>query len=82
MPIYVAYDYEGYPEDIVLARSKELADVYWQGKKIYAYSIREINEDNLIGHITGVLPILSTRETSVTRPGSYKEFKIRTVNKG
>lgn len=81
MPIYVAYDYEGYPEDIVLAKSKELANVYWQGKEVYAHSIREINEHELIDHITGVLPIMSTKETKVSRPGSYREFKVRTVEK-
>jgi len=60
MPIYIARNYEGFIENIVLAKNKELATVYWQGKGIYAHSVSERTEDELNDHITGVIPILNT----------------------
>jgi len=61
MPIFIAKTYDGKVESVVLARSYELAQAYWQGKGIYAYSVDEKSEKNLEDHITGVLPIVKTK---------------------
>ncbi|RLI53206.1 MAG: hypothetical protein DRO87_11985 [Candidatus Thorarchaeota archaeon] len=60
--IYVALDYSEKILDIVMARSYELAQVYWQGKGVIAHHAREIKPSDLENHITGVIPIASTRE--------------------
>jgi len=60
MPIFIAKDYEGRAESIVLAACEELAQAYWQGKDIYAHSVTEFSEESLEDHPTGVLPLLTT----------------------
>lgn len=70
MPIYIAHDYDGTKVDIVLARSYELAQVYWQGKGVIAHSVTEFNEASLTDHPTGVLPILNTVKKSLSSCGS------------
>ena len=39
MPIFIAKTYEGKVESVVLAKTYELAQAYWQGKKIYAHTV-------------------------------------------
>lgn len=69
MPIYVSVNYNGYVEDIILAESKSLAIVYWQGKGIYPYTTRKYTEEDLKDHITGVIPILSTYQLTASKFG-------------
>jgi len=61
MPIYIAKTYNGKVENVVLAKNYELAQAYWQGKKIFAHSVIIRTEEDLKDHITGVLPIVSTK---------------------
>ncbi len=60
MPIFIAKTYDGKVESVVLAKSYELAQAYWQGKDIYAHSVDTFTEDDLKDHSTGVLPIVKT----------------------
>ena len=61
MPIFIAKTYEGKVESVVLAKTYELAQAYWQGKKIYAHTVVKKSEKDLENHPTGVLPIVSTK---------------------
>ena len=65
MPIFIAQTFDGYTEDIVFAVDQAKANVYWQGKGVVAHSIREVGEDALDNHLTGVIPILSTKEVNI-----------------
>lgn len=60
MPTFVAYNEENYPVDIVQAKTKEMANIFWQGKGIVPISVREFNDASLQEHPTGVVSILST----------------------
>ena len=67
MPIFIAKDYDGFIESVVLARSYELANAYWQGLGIYPHSTDTRIEQDLKEHPTGVLPIVKTKK-KVIRP--------------
>lgn len=60
MSTFVAYDEENYPVDIVQAKTKEMANIYWQGKGVVPFSVREFSDASLNEHPTGVISILST----------------------
>jgi hypothetical protein len=62
MNVFIALDYSDKILDIVVARSYELAQVYWQGKGVIAHHVRTIQPADIEGHITGVIPVASTRE--------------------
>ena len=64
MIVFIALDYSENILDIVAARSYELAQVYWQGKGIIAHHVRQIQHADLVDHITGVIPVASTKEVS------------------
>ena len=77
MPIFIAKTYEGKIESIVLAKNYELANAYWQGKNIFAHSIDEKSETDLINHPTGVLPLLNTHIVTASKFGSNpQEFLV------
>ncbi len=80
MSIFIAYNYESKIINIVLAKSQELATVYWQGKNIKLNSIRELKETDLLDHITGVIPILNTSERSFDTYSGIKKAIV--VDKG
>ena len=61
MPIFIAKTFEGKVESVVLAKSYDLAQAYWQGKKVYAHSVDIRSEKDLEKQPTGVLPILHTK---------------------
>lgn len=65
MPTFVAYNEDNCPVDIVQAKTKEMANIFWQGKGIVPISVREFNDAALQSHPTGVVSILST----VTKDG-------------
>jgi len=65
--ISLATNYNGYTISIILAKSKELARVYWQGANIYPHKIRTITQQDMEKHPTGVFPILKTEETTTSR---------------
>lgn len=75
MPFFIAKTYEGKVESIVLAKNYELAQAYWQGKKIYAHSVDIKSEEDLKEHITGVLPILNTKEIDGYETGRHNKDK-------
>lgn len=66
MPIFVAKTYKGLTESIIMARNLELARVYWQGSGVIPHSIKEINEDDLRDHPTGVVPIVRTEKINAS----------------
>ncbi len=79
MPIFIAKTYTGKTESIVLAKNRELANVYWQGKDIYAHSIKEFSEKDLIEHSTGVIPIMNTLKRSLSYQGGIpKDYLVVT----
>lgn len=78
MPIFIAKTYDGLVESVVLAKSYELAQAYWQGKGIIAHTVDERNESDLDDHPTGVLPIVKTKEikSSPLDRNQTRYFKI------
>jgi hypothetical protein len=77
MPIFIAKTYDGSIESVVLARSYELAQAYWQGKGIHAHSVDERDESNLNDHPTGVLPIIKTKRINMSGFGrEAKEYLV------
>ena len=79
MPIFVAKNYDGYVESVVLAKSYELAQAFWQGQGIFPHSVDIRNESDLKDHLTGVLPIVKTekkqiRPSDISIRSGYKEF--------
>ena len=73
MPIYVAKEYGDKTIGMVLAKSEELAQAYWQGRGIYPHHVDVFSEASLDGHPTGVLPLLIVRKKEV-----YEGTKFRT----
>lgn len=77
MPIFIAKTYDGLVESVVLAKSYELAQAYWQGQDIYAHSISERSESDLEDHPTGVMPIVKTEKRKIPSFGSdSREYLI------
>lgn len=77
MPIYIAKTYDEFVESIVLADSYELAQAYWQGKNVAAYTIDTRTEEDLTDHPTGVLPILNTTRKRIPSSGpDSKEYLL------
>lgn len=76
MPIYVAKDYSGKIESVVLARSRELAVAYWHGQDVYPHSTEELTDENLNGHPTGVLPVLKTKDKEFYHNGKFIKLKV------
>jgi len=75
MPIFIAKTYEGEAESVVLAKNIELAQAYWQGKRIYPHTIIIKEEKDLENHITGVLPIVHTRKIDGYEVGRHSRDK-------
>ena len=80
MPLYIATDFDGKIENIVLALNQELANAYWQGKGIYAHHIDVRDETDLDEHPTGVLPIVSTIEKEFYIDGKHRKYRLITKN--
>ena len=64
--VYIAYDFEGFPISMVVAKNAELANTFWQRRDIIPHSIRYVEKDFMKpeDHPTGVFPILETEEFS------------------
>lgn len=81
MPIYVAKNYDGFVESVVLARNYELAYAYWQGLGVIPHSVDTLTNKDLEDHPTGVIPIVKTKK-KVIRPSEisnrtgYAEFLV------
>lgn len=62
--IFIAKNHNLIPIGIISAKSKELANAYFQGKEIYPYQITEfdMNQDRENEKMGFVTPILATRE--------------------
>ena len=76
MPIFIAKTYEGFVESIVLAKSQQLANVYWQGQNIYPHSVTEKTEEDLRDHPTGVLPIVRTKKIRLSAFGRNEKYYL------
>lgn len=81
MPTYIAKRYDGTTINIVMARTREMANIYWQGKGVTAHHIEERSESLLLDHPTGVMPILETRKESLSVFGGNRHDYI-VVSKG
>ena len=62
MIVFIARDYSDNILDVVVARSHELAIVYWQGKGIIPHHTSQITLEDFDNHPTGVLPVVTTKE--------------------
>lgn len=83
MPVFVAVDHENYPIDVVLAKSKEFATIYWQGKGVTFNSVKLYEDSMLANHPTGVMPVLSTTVLDgYALSGRRNDAKYRLVSKG
>ena len=76
MIVFIALDYSDNILDVVVARSYELAMVYWQGKGIIPHHTRQIIPADLENHPTGVVPVVTTKEVQ-GHAVSYKDtFRV------
>lgn len=75
MPIFIAKTYDGKVESVILAKTADLAQAYWQGKGMYPHTIDIRTEEDLKDHITGVLPIVHTRKIDGYEIGRYSNNK-------
>jgi hypothetical protein len=66
--IFIAYNRRGHICSIVAARSRELAEAYWQGADVDAITVKSLEEDftSLDEHPTGVIPVLKTVEKTLS----------------
>lgn len=81
MPIFVAKNFDGFVESVVLARSYHLAHAFWQGLGIIPHSTETRTEEDLKDHPTGVLPIVKTekkqiRPSDISIRSGYREFLV------
>jgi hypothetical protein len=79
MPIIIAKTYDDKVEDIVLAIDVKSANAYWQGKGVVPHSVYEYNESDLDDHMTGVIPILTTRRARIAPFGENAKEHIIVV---
>jgi len=75
MPVFIAKDSNGKVENIVLAKSLELATAYWQGRDVWPISVIELSDDHLREHATGVLPVLNTRLSEIYLNGKVITYR-------
>ena len=73
--IFIAYNYKNQPISIVNAKSKELAEAFWQGRNLNVDHVKNLEKDfiDLDSHPTGVFPLF---ETEVMILGFDKEYLI------
>jgi len=81
MPIYVAKNYDGRVVSVVLAKSYELAQAYWQGQGLFPHSVDQWTEKALEDHPTGVLPILKTMVKTIHPYDISRTTEILVVDK-
>ena len=77
MPVYIAKEYNGKVADVVMAKSRELAVAYWQGKGLFPHTTMKLTEANVQNHITGVLSIVRTRKETLSPLGlNAREYLV------
>jgi hypothetical protein len=76
--IFIARNGQGFIVSIIKAKSKELANAYWQGCGTDAFSIECLETDRIPfdEHPTGVMPILETMKKSLSKFASFPEDYI------
>ncbi len=76
--VFIAYNYDGKVISIINAKSKELANAFWQGRKVCPHHIKSLREDfiPLSEHPTGVYSILETIEKEINIHGNFKNFIV------
>ncbi len=76
--IFIGYNYSGKVISIVNAKSKELAEAFWQGRKLNVNTIKSLQGRGdfipLDEHPTGVYPILETIEKEEYIQGKKRKF--------
>lgn len=60
--IFISRNFDGKINSIVISRSRELAEAFWQGKDIAPFSVSEMYMSVLDDHPTGIIEILKTKE--------------------
>lgn len=78
MKVFVALNYNGYPIGIVLSNSRRLAEAYWHGADVIPHSVNVFDQNNLIDHPTGVIPILKVKEIGE----QFSDKKTLQIQKG
>jgi hypothetical protein len=76
MPIFIAKQFNGDIESVILAKNYALANVYWQGKGVAAHSVEEINETQLQDHPTGVIPLVHTQNKQIYANNQFKDLRV------
>lgn len=81
MPIFIGKNYDGYVESIVLAKSYELVQAFWQGQGQFPHSVYQLEEGQLKDHPTGVLPILKTKVQTIRPYNISRVIEVLVVDK-
>lgn len=65
--LFIGYNYNKIPISVISARSRELANAFWQGKGTVPHTVKCLEEDftPLSEHITGVIPLVHTEEVNL-----------------
>lgn len=63
MPVFVAKNNEGYVESVVMARTLELANAYWQSQEILPHGVEVVDERDLTDR--PVIPILKAEKIKI-----------------
>jgi len=80
MNIFIANDYEGSPIGVLLADSREKADLVWMGMKLAVHEVEEIDISESKG-IHGVVTLFTTEELELRNTGT-RTFKYRKWKRG
>ena len=73
MKIYIGKDYEGNPISVLLAESREKADIAWAGMKDTPHNVEEIDPNDTSVGVHGLVFLLtSTLHNSKDYPSSHR----------
>ena len=67
MKIYIAYNYDNVPQGVLLSDSQEKAEIAWTGMGTNVHRVEEIDPNNDIGGIHGVVFLLTTKTANSRR---------------
>lgn len=75
MNIYIGLNFNGNPTSVLLADSREKADIAWMGMKEYPHTVEEIDPTNDDLGLHGVAFLLTSIEKTVTTHASNTTFR-------
>ncbi len=82
MNIYIAYNYNKEPLSVLLADSKEKANLVWMGMSLQAHSVEEINPNSDLGVNGAAILLTSTERSSHKFSHRNGGFKFRQWKRG